>query len=426
MNNNRLIIILGAILLCYMGWTNKYPLLTPASGTFINSGFTREVPWFGNLWYGLVIAHASWASSLWLVIFFQAGLMAVLIYLFFKYFIKSPEYPLWALAFITFITGFTTASVTVSTIEPHVFTGLSVLSVGILLFAKQICRRDFILVSVIFVLSCSMDPSNMLSMVLLSGLFMIYGLISIRRKGTELLQKSVLVLAFTFISILMVSSIHHGVGGKFSPVNSYHTAIIPGLMITEQFQASLMQNSEGLDDKLDSLLDSKSLEMMQEHDFVSEHAIHSARNAIREMGELETDDAIMFSDSIVTLRAVFDYYNHEVRDVFISRQIFKIMHVKTWGGVQVLVSLAGLLLGVIVLKRHRNSSGYGFVIYLMIVWPVLAFCNSVLYGQAGLQSHIAWLWIFPMFIFFRESKAVQQYLNRISAILWINIISKTR
>ncbi|WP_157482704.1 hypothetical protein [Geofilum rubicundum] len=359
------------------------------------------------------------------MIFFQAGLMAVLIYLFFKYFIKLPEYPLWALGFITFITGFTTASVTVSTIEPHIFSGLSVLSGGILLFAKEICRRDFILVSVIFVFSCSMDPSNMLSMVFLSTLFMIFGLISVRRKGTELLQKSVLVLAFTIISILMVSFIHHGVGGKFSPVNSYHTAILPGLMTTEQFQASLMQNPEGMEDKLDSLLDSKSLEMVQENDFVRAHGIYSAQNAIREMVALETDDAIMFSDSTVTLRAVFDYYNHEVRDVFISRQIFKIMQVKTWGGVQVWVSLAGLLLGVFVLKRHKNSSGYGFVIYLMAGWPVLAFCNSVFYGQAGLQSHLAWLWVFPMFIFFRESKAVQQHLSRISAILSINVISKT-
>jgi len=63
---------MGAIVLCFAGLNNKFPLLTESSGIYINSGFTKEAPSDRPLLYGIFVAHSSWGKSLWLTIFSQA------------------------------------------------------------------------------------------------------------------------------------------------------------------------------------------------------------------------------------------------------------------------------------------------------------------------------------------------------------------
>ena len=154
MNRNILLIVIGAIILCFAGLNNKFPLLTPDSGAYINSGFTKEVPFDRPGLYGLFVAHASWGRSLWLVIFCQALALSLMVYYYFRYFSGNKNYMAFYLVCIFFITFFMSGSITASTIDPGVFAIISLLSMGLLLFADKPGKRDFNIIAITFVVSC--------------------------------------------------------------------------------------------------------------------------------------------------------------------------------------------------------------------------------------------------------------------------------
>jgi len=436
MNKNRLICIIGAILLCYMGWTNKFPLLTPSSGHFINTGFTKEIPWAGNLMYGLFAVHASWASSLWLVIFFQAAILSVVICLFYKYFFNSDRFVLWALGFMVVVTAFTTVSASVSTLAPPVFIGIALLCGGIILFAKQMLRRDFIVVAAIFTFSCAMDPSYIMSMLIVSLLFLVYGFVKYKA-GIRIIKGASLVLVFTVISWLMIASFHYLAGGRFSAVSNCQTAILPGLIRSGQFKdlveaypckvkdlevdslliGPLAFKDSLLTDEVKGYLEASVLLMTAERDFDTRFYGALYQNALKESVALQPDEQIALNDSIATLKSVFTYYNHEVRDVFMSRQIFKVMDIQSWGFSQMLMVLLGLISGIVLIFNRKKSKSRGFMVYLFVSWMVTAFCSTYFYGAAGLQVHLAWLWVLPLFFYIRDSSFVQKQLNEIKAFL---------
>lgn len=415
MNINRILILLGTTLLLYMAWTNKYPLLTSETGNFLNIGYNHKVPFVGTAIYGLFITHASWAFSLWFVVFVQAFLLSLLIYFIFKYYSKSSNYPLQVLLFIVLIVSFTTISASVSTISPYIFNSLTILSGGIILFTKRIEKRDLAIVSIILILSSTTSLTNLFSTLLISLIFIIYNLILILKRKENRIFKSILLFFLLLFSWFTVASVHYLMGESFSVVKNYNTANLPALITYNQIDN--IENTFSMDSLLmgpttlrDSLFDivyneqfvAKLNTTKEKKDFIVNYSKSIGQNSIKELIAINHDKQIAFSDSTTTLKAIFDYYNHEVRDVFVSRQIYKIMNLESWEFTQIIISILGFIFGVIYLFKVRKNDFSIFIIYLYIVWFVNAVINSIFYGQASLQIHLAWLWFFPLYFFIRD------------------------
>ena len=177
MNRKILLVIIGAIILCFAGLNNKYPLLTLDSGVYIDSGFTREVPADRSIMYGIFTAHASWGKSLWLVVFTQALLLSLMLFYYFRYFSRNSRYIVYYLATVFFITFCMSASVTVSTIDPGIFGGIALLGIGLLLFARNLKTRDFAIIFLSATIGLGMDISYFgmaLLVLIVYGIFLIF------------------------------------------------------------------------------------------------------------------------------------------------------------------------------------------------------------------------------------------------------------
>lgn len=78
---SELLLVLGATLLfCLPAFINGYPLVYSDTGTYIFSGFAGHVPADRPITYGLFLRHTSLAFSVWLTVFSQGLLYALLIF----------------------------------------------------------------------------------------------------------------------------------------------------------------------------------------------------------------------------------------------------------------------------------------------------------------------------------------------------------
>lgn len=151
-----------------MGFYNYFPLVFFDTGAYIASGFKNEVPMDRPIFYGLFIRHVSLAESLWLVIFCQGVLTALMIYFSFKYLSNLKNFLVPFFCYIILITFFTGASVNVSELIPDIFTPVFLLGLGVLLFSSTINRRDLIIISLVLCFSISVHNSHFL----IAGIFM--------------------------------------------------------------------------------------------------------------------------------------------------------------------------------------------------------------------------------------------------------------
>lgn len=217
MNKKIILILSGAFILSILAFQNRFPLLTDDSGVYINSGFERLIPDDHTALYGLFIAFVSLGFSIWLVVFCQSLVLALLIYYCFRYFSKSANYLLYFIAFIFFISFLTSASVVTNSIGVGCFICTSILSIWLLLFAENLHKRDLYIICVIAFLSMGMDIVNIISVFLLIltiGITtaLIPKLFEVKVKLKRIILGGLLIIA----SWTMISILHYTLGKGFS------------------------------------------------------------------------------------------------------------------------------------------------------------------------------------------------------------------
>ncbi len=234
--NERYLIIAGLIfsslILCFMAFYNGYPLVYPDTGTYIRSGFEGFVPEDRPITYGLFIRHISLSESLWLVVFFQGLITALLVFYYFHYLLKQPfKIKLLAyLAYIGLITFFFGASVNVSQLIPDIFTSITILSIGLLLFAEKMKLRDKIVISFTLIFSISVHSSHLLivaASLMVIVVFFVYE--KIRKKATFFYNKSKRLIYITSLvvgSVLFTMSINYLYSGKSTYSRGGHVFLL--------------------------------------------------------------------------------------------------------------------------------------------------------------------------------------------------------
>ncbi len=214
------IVLAGAFILCFWALYNQYPLyFNDDTALYLDYAFKGYVGSDRPILYGLFMYYVSLQKSVWLVIITQGIILSYITYLYFKLFSKSGYYKISYLLFIVVITFCTGASFDVSWLMADVFTPISILCVGLLLFVNRLNLFHKISISFLLILGITMHNSHFyiclgLIILLLIGL----SLTHIREKYRYVkikLTQILFVLAMLIAGNLLTASIHYYYGGEF-------------------------------------------------------------------------------------------------------------------------------------------------------------------------------------------------------------------
>jgi hypothetical protein len=212
--------LIAILILCVPAFYNGFPFLFPDTVGYVSTGFSNEIG-AARVWlYGGFLRHISLYETLWLVVFAQGAIVAGVIYLTFKYFLKS-KYTYNFFIIYLFIVGSTTAiSFHVSMLMPDIFTSVIILSFILLLFAKNLSLRDQMIAILLFVGGIGMHNTHIvLALGLILCVLMIYSIKKWRLLCNSLginLKKIGLIGSLIFVGYISTCTLHYSLGGDFS------------------------------------------------------------------------------------------------------------------------------------------------------------------------------------------------------------------
>ncbi|MEN0006342.1 MAG: hypothetical protein AAF798_19475 [Bacteroidota bacterium] len=217
----------ASLLLNFWAFYNRFPLVFPDTGTYLFSGFNNEPPADRPIFYGWFVRHLSLAESLYLALFFQALIMAYLIWLWVWYFGAKQYQRVQFLILVGILTFFTGASIQTSQLIPDSFASTSILAVGLLLFAKNLSRWHFWSSTVLLILSLVMHNSH--NFILWSA-FVLLAILWWKQKGAirskAVALKLGAVLACLLIAQFAIPTAHWLSGGGFVTSKASHVFLM--------------------------------------------------------------------------------------------------------------------------------------------------------------------------------------------------------
>ena len=356
-------ILLGALILSFAAFYNRFPLLTHYSGDYINSGFKRTIPEADTAIYGLFITQTSWTFSIWLVVFSQAILLSLILYYCFRYFSRSHNFLVYYMGFIFFITFLMAASVSVSTIGVGVFLPISILSLSLLLFAKKLPERDLYIIGGIAVISIGMSILNLVSVVLVTlaytAIFLIKRILGNSTSGFAGVGRLLRTFAVIGVSGLLVLTIQYALESQFLlvPLQSF---VVPE-SVTDLF-------SKGLSNLVDFQI-AKYSSTVKNTSFTS----------------------------------IEKWFNWELREAFLSQQIWHGVTFKVLSYTQLIFAIVSVILFVYMFLNKKVGSLQPLFRFCLISFFLLIIINPF-FKSVGNTWELIWILSLPAFILLAEIK----------------------
>lgn len=155
-------VLLGTLFLFAIAIYNGYPLLISDSGTYIDSGILRFVPFDRPVSYGLFIDFISCQKSLWLVVFVQNAMTAFVIFEICRLFVSTKNLRFVYLFVITILVLFTGVGWYTNQIMPDFFTALLCLLIFLLWYTPNISAVRYTVFSLMLILSVIVHFSHLL------------------------------------------------------------------------------------------------------------------------------------------------------------------------------------------------------------------------------------------------------------------------
>lgn len=249
---NRLTIYVGAILACFVGFYNKFPLVYSDTGTYIRSGFTNYIPDDRPVFYGLFIRHISLAVSPWLVILAQGLICSYLIFLTFKLFFRgsATQRNIFFLLTITLLSLLTGFSHNVSILLPDIFSAIGLLSLLHLFVNETLKSWEKGILIFLFVLSLMMHLSNIMTIGLLLGSLLMLRILQRRSEHLITYKRHITLLGVFLVAFALVPIVHYAIGGKFQYSRMGHVFQISHLIETGILQKYLNDKCDQEDFKI--------------------------------------------------------------------------------------------------------------------------------------------------------------------------------
>lgn len=227
-----LVVLIAAVISCYVGLLNKYPLVYPDTGMYLASGFRDFLPTDRPIIYGLFARHVSLAASPWLIIFAQALITCWVIYLTFGMFLSGARKNLFFLFTIVGLTLATGYSFNISILIPDIFTGIVLLALVNLLLNNGLSKIQTVALYVIFIFSAATHFSNI--PILFGTLIAIFLGSKIFKNSFSFvnIKRTLYAGLATISSILLVYGSTYVYAGHFKAASASHVFIMHHLIET--------------------------------------------------------------------------------------------------------------------------------------------------------------------------------------------------
>jgi hypothetical protein len=213
-------------LLLWVAIFNGYPLVYPDTGVYLLDSVTLQAPPMRTIVYSLFIRLVSFGVTPWLVVLAQSVIAIFILYAVFTYLLQdsAPSQREFAVFFgvVVFLAFGTSLPWYVGQLMPDVFTGLSFLSVFLLLYDCKLSLERTILVSLVLSISVGCHLSHVLDLtLLLAAILALRGFDSARQfwptRSTKGMIGFVLVPMMASTTVVVLSNWRAGMGLTLSP-----------------------------------------------------------------------------------------------------------------------------------------------------------------------------------------------------------------
>ncbi len=201
-------LFIASIVLLWVAIYNGFPIVYSDTSTYLSSGFEFETPADRPITYGLFIYLTSiGGTTLWLTALAQCLIIVYVIYLLFKYFTRLKDPALYSLFAVVLLSVFSSLPWIGGMLLADIFTPVTIFSLLILVFGKDIQKLDKVLLYVLFFLSNAMHMSHLLINLLLIISILFFSYLKYFKKTFELVsKKQMLILLFITLSGIAIMS----------------------------------------------------------------------------------------------------------------------------------------------------------------------------------------------------------------------------
>lgn len=221
---------------------NGYPLVTPDTGAYIDLGFDFVL--FNNdrpAFYGFFLRHTSLWTSLWLTIFAQCLINAVLLIRYIKLIRTDAELGVkdlfLSVIFILVFTGVTWIS---GYLMPDIFAATLLLGCLLFLHERKSIRWQIGYMAII-IISVSFHTSHFLIFILFSATSV---LLTISKNRRHLLRRSLTLLITSLLCFLSLGTAHYLNGHGFTLSKGSHVFVMGKLVETGILKEYLTDNCD--------------------------------------------------------------------------------------------------------------------------------------------------------------------------------------
>jgi hypothetical protein len=228
-----------ALVLAGAALYNNYPLLYPDTGTYGHSGLKLFVPGDRPMLYGLFIRISSLWLSLWMVIAAQALLTGWAMRLTVRAFVPTTRPALTTFVLSVGLLALTGAPIHVGQLIPDIFTPISLLLLGLLLWAPSAAlnRVEWGGVALLYIFSLSVHNSH-LALHLALLLTALPGWWHRGHQRTEIRRLGV-AGGLLLLGILTIPTVHRIYSGRFELSRGTHVFMMNRLVETGVLEAYL-------------------------------------------------------------------------------------------------------------------------------------------------------------------------------------------
>jgi hypothetical protein len=224
---NISVIALVAILLCYMGFYNGFPLLFSDTGSYLYSGFNNEALLDRPAIYGLMLRHLSLQESLWIVVFFQSFCIALGGFYIFKYFSSRRNFQVPYLIFFLVAIVFTGVSINASQLLPDAFTPVMIMASTVLFIGRNISTTDKIGTLILLWISLIVHHSHYLIFLFFLISFTFYKLyLVIFRQQSFPVKKILIPFSILLLALGTISTINYSFSQRLYLSGGSHVFIL--------------------------------------------------------------------------------------------------------------------------------------------------------------------------------------------------------
>lgn len=444
----RLIIIsliFSSIILCFMGFKNGYPLVYPDTGTYIRSGFKGFVPEDRPLLYGLFIRHVSLAESLWLVIFFQALILSLTVFYYFYYLTNTSirNKIVLFLAYILLITFYFGASVNASQLIPDIFTPVTILCVGLLIFADKLKRRDKIIISTLLIFSLGVHNSHFLIVTLiLISYFLIFLYKKLKKSSGffyERIRKLYYISLLIVISFLFNSFLNLGYGSNFGIFRGGHVFLMSRLNDMGILKEYLDENCNEKAYKIckyrdnipwDFLWDANSpvyltggwsknkkeyneiiSDILTTPKYLKIFLIRTFESSIKQFFSFDTGDTPVQTMGSAPFGAIDEFFHKTTKEYLSSKQSYNTLNYRFINQSQIIIfSLILFLFCVIFLSKKIEFKWKVLILFFLGSLYFNATVSTLSSVADRFQSRVIWLLPLPLFIIFSDKEIIKKLM----------------